>query len=121
MQEAWKPAEDFFVEYDNGDRLCYHRKTIYGEFIFQNNRIYTATIILDAASYTFGNNSKFRIRCDASGNNDHIFIDDVNISGVVSNDECSNAITLTPNELCIPTRGSTRFCFTIAIWMCRIC
>ena len=42
---------------------------------------------------TFTSNVRFRFRCDASGNNDRIYIDDVDISG------CSNGARMSNEEL----------------------
>ena len=47
-----------------------------------NNNFYEATITLDASQYNFAVNSGFRFQCDASGNNDQIYIDAVTITGI---------------------------------------
>ena len=39
---------------------------------------------MDAANYNFASNAQFRFQCDASGNGDHIYIDQVVITGVNS-------------------------------------
>ena len=46
---------------------------------FTNNSFYSANVTIDSGSYNFPNNAQFRFRCDASGNNDHIYIDQVSI------------------------------------------
>ena len=52
---------------------------------FQNNNFYSATVTLNASNYNFVNNAQFRFQNDASGNADHIYIDEVIISGVNGN------------------------------------
>ena len=46
-----------------------------------NGSFFTDTIVLDAANYNFNTGNRFRIRCDASGNNDQVFFDQIIISG----------------------------------------
>ena len=48
---------------------------------FENNNFYTATVVLNANAYSFTNNASFRFQNDASGNADHIYIDEVIITG----------------------------------------
>ena len=49
---------------------------------FNNSTFYTATVTLDASAFNFDANSQFRFQCDASGNNDQIYIDQVTITGI---------------------------------------
>ncbi|RMH69232.1 MAG: PKD domain-containing protein [Gemmatimonadetes bacterium] len=70
--------EDFWVRYYDGSAwqtvASYARGTD-----FNNNTFYTATVTIDAGSYVFPSNAQFRFQCDASGNADHIYIDEVRI------------------------------------------
>jgi endonuclease I/chitodextrinase len=72
--------EDFWLRYYNGSSwstvAAYARGTD-----FDNNNFYSATVTLDAASYNFASNAQFRFQNDASGNADHIYIDQVIITG----------------------------------------
>ena len=72
-------GEDFWVQYDAGSGwqtvAAYARGTH-----FNNNTFYTATVTLAAADYTFSSNGRFRFRCDASANADHVYIDQVTIT-----------------------------------------
>lgn len=72
-------GEDFFVEFYNGSAY-----EIIGQYVsgsdFNNGSFFTDTIILDSG-FSFNSNNRFRIRCDASGNNDQIWFDQVIISG----------------------------------------
>ena len=76
-------GEDFFLEgsLDGGSSW-----TIVGTWArpadFQNNSSYFESVVVTG---DFNNTTQWRFRCDASANNDRIYIDDVNISG------CANA------------------------------
>lgn len=105
--------ENFYVEYDDGSNETTIANYIRGTH-FNNGTVYLVSLTLDSTAYTFSNNSSFRIVCDASANNDQVYIDDINITGVPdsgasgpTNDDCSDAISLTPNTSCIMTTGTT--------------
>ncbi|MEQ9050008.1 MAG: T9SS type A sorting domain-containing protein, partial [Marinoscillum sp.] len=76
-------GEDFWVRYYNGSSwstvASYARGTN-----FDNNTFYVATVTLDASNYTFPSNAQIRFQCDASGNNDQIYIDGVTVTGISS-------------------------------------
>ncbi len=73
-------GEDFFVEFYNGSSY-----QVIGNYArgtdFNNNAFFTDTILLDAGSYNFNSNNRFRFRNDASNNNDQIYLDQVIVSG----------------------------------------
>ena len=75
-------GEDFWLRYFNGSSwttvATYTRGTD-----FNNQTFYQSTITLDASQYNFVSNAGFRFQCDASGNNDQIYIDQVTITGIV--------------------------------------
>jgi len=79
---AWsmENGEDFWVRFNGGSGwqtvATYARGTS-----FENNQFYVATVTLDASQYDFGSNSRFRFQCDASGNQDHVYIDAVTVTG----------------------------------------
>lgn len=79
---SMETGENFFVEYDDGGGY-----TVIGNYRsgieFNNGSVYSASITIDSGSFTFSNNSRFRIRCDASDNDDQIYIDDINITDCV--------------------------------------
>ncbi len=74
--------EDFWLRFYDGSSwttvATYARGTD-----FENNNFYAATVTLDSNSYNFANNAQFRFQNDASGNADHIYIDQVIIRGFV--------------------------------------
>ena len=77
---SMETGEDFFVEFFNGSSY-----QVIGQYAsgtdFSNGAFFTDTIQLSSASYNFNGNNRFRIRCDASANNDQIWFDQVIISG----------------------------------------
>ncbi|MDB9782763.1 DUF5011 domain-containing protein [Winogradskyella sp.] len=72
--------EDFFVEFNNGSGYQTIGRYIAG-IDFPGNGAYSAAIEISNAYYNFSANSGFRIRCDASRNNDDVYIDAVVITG----------------------------------------
>jgi Zn-dependent metalloprotease len=73
-------GEDFWVRYYNGSTWTTIATYAQGTS-FNNNSFYTATVTLNSSSYTFPSNAQFRFQCDASGNQDHIYIDQVTLTG----------------------------------------
>lgn len=77
---SMETGEDFWVRYYDG--ASWHTVAAYASgSSFNNNGFYTATVTLSSNDYTFPSNAQFRFQCDASANADHIYIDDVNITG----------------------------------------
>ncbi len=79
--------EDFWLRYFDGSSwqtiATFTRGTD-----FQNGIFYNTTVSIDNASYNFPTNAQFRFQCDASGNNDQIYIDAV----VITADQGSSAL-----------------------------
>ena len=77
---SMEPGEDYFVEFFNGSSY-----QVIGQYVsgtdFSNGTFFTDTIVLSSATYNFTTNNRFRIRCDASANNDQIWFDQVIITG----------------------------------------
>ena len=73
-------GEDFWVRYNDGSGwqtvATYARGTD-----FSNNSFYSATVTLDGSQFNLSSNAQFRFQCDASGNADHIYIDQVSVTG----------------------------------------
>ncbi|MCF7561630.1 DUF5011 domain-containing protein [Sabulilitoribacter multivorans] len=73
-------GEDFWVRFFNGSTWSTVATYVSGSGI-NNNTFYNASVSLTPAQYNFAANAGFRFQCDASGNNDQIFIDQVTITG----------------------------------------
>lgn len=77
-------GEDFWLRYYNGSSWSTVASWARGSS-FENNNYYSATVILNSTDVNFASNSAFRFQNDASGNNDHIYIDQVTIKGIIGN------------------------------------
>ncbi len=90
---SMESGEDFFVEFFNGSSY-----EIIGNYVvgadFANDAFFTDTIILDSASYNFNANNRIRFRCDASGNGDRLYFDQI----IVSGDNVSSAQPILPEN-----------------------
>ncbi|WP_111683126.1 immunoglobulin-like domain-containing protein [Winogradskyella tangerina] len=76
-------GEDFWLRFFDGSSWITVQTWTRGVDI-NNNTFYNATVTINPAQYNFAANSGFRFQCDASGNNDQIFIDQVTITGISS-------------------------------------
>ena len=75
-------GENFRVQFENG----------YGEWVtivdlaegrdFENNRFYNQVLQLSNSEFTFSDQVRFRIQCDASNNYDDVYIDEIKVSGL---------------------------------------
>jgi endonuclease I/chitodextrinase len=99
--------EDFWLRYNNGSSwetvATYARGTD-----FENNNFYSATVTLNAINYNFVNNAQFRFQNDASGNADHIYIDQVTITGKTGATSARNASKI-PNVHFIRSLNTSKF------------
>ena len=68
--------EDFWVRYYDGNNWQTIATFTRG-VDFNNNVFYATKVVISSSNYNFPSNAKFRFQCDASGNNDHIYIDEV--------------------------------------------
>jgi hypothetical protein len=73
-------GEDFWVQFHDGS--SWNTVASYASGTdFENDSFYTATVTIDGGVYNFPANAQFRFRCDASGNQDRIYIDQITITG----------------------------------------
>ena len=86
--------EDFWLRYNDGSGWQTVATFIRG-VDFNNNTTYDVSVTLDDNNYTFPANAQFRFQCDASGNNDQIYIDAVVITGETASSSGLEAIILT--------------------------
>lgn len=84
-------GEDFWLRFYDGSSWTTVGTWVRGSGI-ENNNFYEATITLDASQYNFAANSGFRFQCDASGNADQIYIDQVTITGISSGAPAANSL-----------------------------
>ena len=88
---SFEGNEDFFVQYFDGTNWTTVRTFTKG-IDFNGDGFNSATIVFNREQYGFASNSGFRIQCDASGNGDHVYIDQVIIHGVPSSGTSSSLI-----------------------------
>lgn len=74
-------GEDFWLQIYNGS--SYQTVAAYARGTdFQNNNFYSSSVTIDPSVVNFASNMKVRFRCDASGNGDDVYIDEVTVTGI---------------------------------------
>ena len=95
-------GEDFWLRFYDGSNWNTVATYVSGSGI-SNNTFYQGTVTLTPTQYNFAANSGFRFQCDASGNNDQIYIDQVTITGTNSGRGDINQViairTLSTNDI----------------------
>ncbi len=97
-------GEDFWVRYNDGSGWQTVATYVVGSGGIVNNTFYVATVTLNAGSFNLSSNARFRFQCDASVNNDRVYIDLVTISGNCSALPNSDGPVTTVQELETPAR-----------------
>jgi subtilisin family serine protease len=89
---SMESGEDFWVQYYNGSSwvtvATYARGTS-----FNNNTWYMATVRIARSSYNFPTNARIRFRCDASNDQDDVYIDAVTFRGTAAVNPTSVALS----------------------------
>lgn len=91
---SMESGEDFWVQYYNGSAwqtvASYARGTS-----FNNGSFYHATVSIPRATYNYPTNAKIRFLCDASDNNDDVYVDQVVFRGQTAGRVAPGGATLT--------------------------
>jgi hypothetical protein len=104
MGRSMEPGEDFWLQIDTGNGFTTVATYVSGTD-FTNLTGYFTTVTIPGP---FPATSRLRIRCDASANNDQVYIDDVQIDGcvngtrvIIDGEEPAmlDELTITPQEL----------------------
>ncbi len=75
-----KPGEDFWVQYWDGS--AWQTVAVFDKGTdFQNGNFYDAVVQIPAGTYNYPTDAKLRFMCDASGNRDDVFIDEITFRG----------------------------------------
>ncbi|CAL2087289.1 Fibronectin type-III domain-containing protein [Tenacibaculum sp. 190524A05c] len=102
---SFETGEDFFVEFFNGTSY-----EVIGNYVvgvdYNNEEFFTDKITLSSNDFNFNANNRFRFRCDASGNADRVYFDQITISG----DNVSSVRDTTEEDT--PTPGDELISFT---------
>jgi hypothetical protein len=80
--KSFESSEDFWVRFSDDGGLSWTTIKAYVndvDFVDDGTR-YPIELTIDSGSYTFSNDVKIMFECDASGNNDDVYIDNVIIS-----------------------------------------
>jgi len=88
-------GEDFWLRYYDGSSWQTVATFVSGTS-FQNNTFYTATVPILSSQYNMSANAQFRFQCDASGNADRIYIDQVSAVGLTSGNLTSGEVKIRP-------------------------
>jgi len=71
--------EDFWLQYYDGTDWHTVQTWVRG-VDFDNGTPYNPTVYINETSYTFPTDMKIRFMCDASGNQDDVYIDEIRVS-----------------------------------------
>jgi outer membrane protein assembly factor BamB len=93
---SMETGEDFWVQYYNGSTWSTVSSFVSGTS-FSNNTFYSAKVTVSESLYTFPTSMKIRFMCDASDNNDDVYIDNIKISA--STGTSRNAGDVVINEM----------------------
>ena len=94
--------EDFWVQYYDGGTWKTVQKFAKG-IDFDNGVFYEVTVKIPAGSYNYPGNAKLRFMCDASGNRDDVYIDQITFRGLTPS---GNASGFADGQTMIPQRFS---------------
>lgn len=92
---SMETAEDFWVQYYNGTSW-YTVGTYKAGTNFNNKSFYHATVTVLESQYTFPTAMKVRFMCDASDNNDDVYVDMITISASAAKSFDGELITCVP-------------------------
>ncbi len=75
-----KPGEDFWVQYWDGS--SWQTVAVFDKGTdFENGNFYNVVVQIPAATYNYPTDAKLRFMCDASGNADDVYIDEIEFRG----------------------------------------
>jgi PKD repeat protein len=80
---SMESGENFWVQYFNGSVWQTIANYVAGTS-FNNNTFYVATVPISRSTYTFPTNARIRFMCDASNDNDDVYIDAITWRGLSS-------------------------------------
>lgn len=80
---SMESGEDFWVQYYNGTTWQTVATYAFGT-TYLNNTFYHVVVSIPRTTYTFPTNARIRFMCDASDNNDDVYIDEIIFRGSAS-------------------------------------
>ncbi|MDF7822664.1 tandem-95 repeat protein [Pontiellaceae bacterium B12227] len=105
---SMEPGEDFWLMISNDDGSTWSIiKSFTAGVDFENDVRHTADMIITNGSpVAFTSTVKFRVQCDASGDGDDIFIDNIRISAALSSVAVNSAPIATDASVAVAEDGS---------------
>ena len=78
-----RTGEDFWVQYYDGS--TWQTVAVFDKGVdFENNNFYHEVISIPKGTYNYPTNAKLRFMCDASGNKDDVYIDEIEFRGLTA-------------------------------------
>ncbi len=81
--QSMETGENFWVQYYNGSAWQTVANYVAGTS-FNNATFYVTTVTIPRSTYTFPTNARIRFMCDASDNNDDVYIDQITWRGLTT-------------------------------------
>ncbi len=95
---SMESGDGFWLQYNDGSGFVTINTWARGTD-FNNGTFSNFVITLNSSQFNLTSNAQFRLRCDASGKNDQIFIDEVVITGIGSSGATARIVTPDSNKL----------------------
>lgn len=96
--ESMENNEDFWVQYNSGSGWQTVASFAAGTH-FTNGSFYHETVQIPAGTYAYTSNAQIRFRCDASGNSDWIYVDEVEFRGLTAGSSSGDDQAFTKSEI----------------------
>jgi len=76
---SFEAGEEFSLDFRSGGTWQNVKTFVVGEDFEDRDEMQEETFVIDASIFNFGTNAQFRFRCNASGNGDDVYIDDIQV------------------------------------------
>ncbi len=80
ITDSFENWEDFYVGYYDGYNVYWLDNFVVGPGHYSNGVFYHSVCYINESDYSFTDYARFVIRCDASGDWDHLYIDDIYVN-----------------------------------------
>lgn len=85
IANSMENGEDFWVNYYDGTNLERLKTIVIGTGEYSNNVFYHTVCFVNETDYTFTDEARFTLQCDASGNDDNVYLDKIYVNVSVGN------------------------------------
>jgi len=111
--------EDFWLQYYNGS--SWQTVATWASGVdFQNNNFYHEVVAISSSQYSFPTNARLRFMCDASGNTDDVYIDEIEFRGMSGTSGLAKTNSMIPEKFALsqnypnPFNPTTEIAFTLS-------